>query len=79
MYLMRGWKSFVCARRLGQGHLLHFMLVGSDMLFVKFFGASGARLECCAESSSSSNADSSSESEDDKSSPIVKIEDSDSD
>ena len=27
MYFSRGWKSFVRARYLGQGHLLHFKLV----------------------------------------------------
>ena len=75
MYFTRGFR----VRSLGQGHLLHFRLVGSDTLFVKCFRASGARLECCAESSSSNDSDSSSESEDDESSPSVKIKDCDSD
>src|SRR3990170_4053554 len=65
MYFTRGWKSFVRARCLGQGRLLHFRLDGPDTLFVKFFGASGARLECCAESSSDSDATSSSKTKDD--------------
>lgn len=79
MYLT---KSFVRARCLGQGHLLHFKLIEADTLVVKFFGASGARLECCAESSSDSDTASSSEAEDDDDddgTPSVKLEDDDDD
>ena len=81
MYLTRGWKSFARARCLGQGHLLHFRLDGPDTLVVKFFRASGAHLECCAESSSDSDTASSSDAEDDDDdgdddgSPGMKIED----
>jgi hypothetical protein len=81
MYFTRGWKSFIRARCLGQGHLPHFKLVGSDTLVVKFFGASGARLECCVESSSDYDTASSSETEDDDDdgdddeSPSIKVED----
>ena len=80
-YLTHGWKSFARAHCLGQGHLLHFKLDGPDMLVMKFFGASGAHLECCAESSSDSDTTSSSDAEDDDNdgdddgSSGVKIED----
>jgi hypothetical protein len=76
-----GWKYFIRARCLGQGHLLHFKLVGTDTLVVKFFRASGACQECCTESSSDSDTASSSDAEDDDddgdddSSPGMKIED----
>lgn len=80
MYFTRGWKSFIRARCLGQGHLVHFSLEGSDTHVVKFFGVSGARLECCAKSSSDGDTASSSETEDDDNdgdddSPYIKIED----
>lgn len=56
MYLREGWKSFIRAHSLGPGHVLLFKLIEADMISVKFFGASGARLGCCAESSSDSGS-----------------------
>jgi hypothetical protein len=64
MFLTRGWKSFARSRGLVHGHLLHFTLVDPGTLSVRFFGATGVRLECCAESSSDSDFDSSSDSGD---------------
>lgn len=62
MYFTCGWKFFICARYLGQGHLLNFKLVKSDMLVVKFFGDLGSCMEYCTERSSNSDTASSSES-----------------
>ena len=66
MFLKQGWKSFALARGLKRGHVLQFKYDGAATLFVKIFGISGSRLECCAESEDGS--DSSSSSEDDSSS-----------
>ena len=73
MYLTWGWKSFSRSPGLGCGHILQFRYDGSTTLFMKFFEASGDRLECCAESSSSSNTDPSGGSKD-KRFPSVKSE-----
>ncbi|KAE8803735.1 heat shock cognate 70 kda protein 1 [Hordeum vulgare] len=67
MFLMRVWKSFARSRVIGPRHLLHFRFDDSTTLFVKFFGASGVRLECCVQSSSGSNADTSGDSDNDRS------------
>lgn len=46
MFLTRGWKSFARSQSLTPRQLLHFKLIDSDTLSVKFFGATGVRLEC---------------------------------
>jgi hypothetical protein len=80
LFLTRGWKSFACSRGLRQGQLLQFRYDGAGTLFVKFFGVSGGRIECCTESESSSGTDSTSESESesDESSSRIKSEGDDS-
>ena len=64
LFLTRGWKLFARSRSLAPRQLLHFKLIGVDTLTVRFFGATGVRLECCAESSSDIDFDSSSDSDD---------------
>ncbi|KAE8775625.1 l-ascorbate oxidase-like protein [Hordeum vulgare] len=48
MFLTRGWKSFARSQGIGLGDHLHFHLDGSTILFIKFVGARGIRLACCA-------------------------------
>lgn len=87
MLLRRGWKTFARAHYFTGGHVLRFKLVEADMLSVKIYGHSGARLGCCEESSSDDEASSSSDNDegdsvgedDDSEPPAVKIEDGDSD
>jgi hypothetical protein len=63
MYFCRGWKTFACAHSLSEGHVLHFKLMEDGFLSVKVFGSSGARLGCCAESSTDGESSSSSDSD----------------
>lgn len=83
MYFTHEWKNFIRAHCMGQGHALHFELIEPDTLSVKFFGASGARLGCCAESLSDSYTTSSShidkEGDNDDDLPGIKAENLDSD
>ena len=90
MFLKQGWKSFALARGLKRGHVLQFKYDRAATLFVKIFGLSCSRLECCAESeddsySGSSNEDDSSSgaasggSGNNSDSPRIKSEDKDSD
>jgi hypothetical protein len=79
LFLMRVWKLFARSCGLGHGQLLQFRYDGAATLFVKFFGVSGGRMECCVESESSSGTDSTSESESDESSSRIKSEGDDSD
>jgi hypothetical protein len=91
MFLKRGWKSFALARGLKRGHVLQFKYDGAATLFVKIFGISDNRLECCTESEDGSYSGSSSEDDSDSgaapsggsgsddSCPRVKSEDEDSD
>ena len=44
MYLRQGWKTFVHAHSLTEGHVLYFKLMESDLLSVKVFGNSRIRL-----------------------------------
>ncbi|KAE8773631.1 hypothetical protein D1007_54102 [Hordeum vulgare] len=74
MFLMRGWKSFTRSPGLGPGVLLHVRFDYSATLSVKFFGASGVRLECDIESSSNSDLNSSSNNNEDISVFGVKLE-----
>ncbi|KAE8772636.1 hypothetical protein D1007_55332 [Hordeum vulgare] len=67
MFLTQGWKSFACSRGIGLEHLQHFWFDGTAALSVRFFGATGIRLECCVESSSDSDIKTSSDSGDDRS------------
>jgi hypothetical protein len=48
MLFRRGWKTFARTHSLSEGHILHFKLMEADLLSVKVFGCSGARLGCCA-------------------------------
>ncbi|KAE8775609.1 l-ascorbate oxidase-like protein [Hordeum vulgare] len=67
MLLGRGWKAFVRAHNLEDGHVLRFKLEEDDMLSVKFYGRSGVSLGYCEESSSGAECPSSSDSEVDNS------------
>ncbi|KAE8808620.1 heat shock cognate 70 kda protein 1 [Hordeum vulgare] len=78
MFLTRGWKLLARSHGVGLEHLLHFRFDGDATLFVKFFGSSGSRLECCAESSNSGDLDTSSERDDGNSSPNTRLECNDS-
>lgn len=44
MLLGRGWKACARAHSLEDGHVLRFKLAEDNMLSVKFYGRSGARL-----------------------------------
>lgn len=50
LLLGRGWKSFVHAHNLWDGHTLRFKMVAANLLSVKVYGSSGIRLSCCEES-----------------------------
>nr|XP_020195176.1 B3 domain-containing protein Os03g0212300-like [Aegilops tauschii subsp. strangulata] len=63
MLLRRGWKTFARAHSLAGGHVFHFKLMDATPLSVKVFGCSGARLWCCAESSTDEESSSSSDSD----------------
>nr|XP_020164195.1 B3 domain-containing protein Os03g0212300-like [Aegilops tauschii subsp. strangulata] len=87
MLLRRGWKTFASAHKLVEGHVLCFKQVEADPLSIEVFGHSGARLGCCAESSSDGESSSLSNSDDKDTDgedsgeepPVVKHEDDDSD
>ncbi|KAE8809217.1 L-ascorbate oxidase-like protein [Hordeum vulgare] len=68
MFFRRGWKTFACAHNFRAWHVLRFKLVEADMLFVKIYGHSGGRLDCCKESSSDPKSSSSSDTDKDDSS-----------
>ncbi|KAE8782241.1 L-ascorbate oxidase-like protein [Hordeum vulgare] len=67
MFFKRGWKIFARPHSFMDEHVLLFKLVEADMLSVKIYGCSGARLGCCKESSSDAESSSSSESDEDNS------------
>ncbi|KAE8786025.1 l-ascorbate oxidase-like protein [Hordeum vulgare] len=50
LFLGRGWKSFARAHTLGDGHVPRFKMTADNLLSVKLYGSSGARLDCCEES-----------------------------
>ncbi|KAE8820012.1 l-ascorbate oxidase-like protein [Hordeum vulgare] len=52
LFLGRGWKSFARAHNLWDGHVLRFKMTADNLLSVKLYGSSGARLGCCKGSSS---------------------------
>ncbi|KAE8798097.1 hypothetical protein D1007_26711 [Hordeum vulgare] len=78
IFLMRGWKYFTHSRGLGPEHLIHFKFDGETMLSVRFFGSSGSRLYCCAESSCDIALDTSNDDQDDDSLLSAKLEGNDS-
>ncbi|KAE8797261.1 l-ascorbate oxidase-like protein [Hordeum vulgare] len=47
LFLGRGWKSFARAHNLWDGHVLRFKMMVDNLLSVKIYGSSGARLACC--------------------------------
>ncbi|KAE8769787.1 l-ascorbate oxidase-like protein [Hordeum vulgare] len=65
LFLGRGWKSFVHAHNLWNGHVLRFKMMADNLLSVKIYGSLGVRLGCCEESSSGTNSPSSRESDED--------------
>ncbi|KAE8789462.1 L-ascorbate oxidase-like protein [Hordeum vulgare] len=67
MLLGRGWKAFARAHGLEDGHVLRFKMMEADMLSVKFYGRSDARLGCCEESLSDAECSSSSDSDEEES------------
>ncbi|KAE8782604.1 l-ascorbate oxidase-like protein [Hordeum vulgare] len=67
IFLTRGWKTFARAHNFMAGHVLRFKLVEDDILSVKIYGHSGARLGYCKESSSDTKSSSSSESDEEDS------------
>ncbi|KAE8820519.1 l-ascorbate oxidase-like protein [Hordeum vulgare] len=52
LFLGRGWKRFARAHSLWDKHVLRFKKIADNMLSIKLYGSSGARLGCCEESSS---------------------------
>ncbi|KAE8785818.1 l-ascorbate oxidase-like protein [Hordeum vulgare] len=52
LLLGNGWKSFARAHNLMDSHVLRLKMMEADLLSVKIYGRSGARLSCCEESSS---------------------------
>ncbi|KAE8811755.1 l-ascorbate oxidase-like protein [Hordeum vulgare] len=65
LFLGRGWKRFVCAHNLWDGHILRFKMMTDNLLSVKIYESSGVRLSCCEESSSGTESPSSRESDED--------------
>ncbi|KAE8782711.1 L-ascorbate oxidase-like protein [Hordeum vulgare] len=63
MLLGHGWKAFVRAHGLEDGHVLRFKLMEARVLVVKFYGRSGVRLGCYEESSSGLECSTSSDSD----------------
>ncbi|KAE8786694.1 ribonucleotide diphosphate reductase [Hordeum vulgare] len=61
--LRHGWKTFTRAHNLMVGHVLHFKLVEANMVSVKIYGHSIARLGCCKESMSDAESSSWSDSD----------------
>ncbi|KAE8803429.1 l-ascorbate oxidase-like protein [Hordeum vulgare] len=59
LFLGRGWKSFARAHSLWNGHVLRFKKLADNMLSIKLYGSSSARLGCCEESSSGTESPSS--------------------
>ncbi|KAE8821803.1 l-ascorbate oxidase-like protein [Hordeum vulgare] len=52
LFLGHGWKSFARTHSLWDRHVLHFKKMAGNMLSVKLYQRSRARLDCCEESSS---------------------------
>ncbi|KAE8776722.1 l-ascorbate oxidase-like protein [Hordeum vulgare] len=67
MLLGHGWKIFARTHNLLDGHVLRFKMVEANLLSVKIYGCSGARLSCCEESSSGVESPSSSDSDEEDS------------
>ncbi|KAE8806746.1 l-ascorbate oxidase-like protein [Hordeum vulgare] len=67
LLLGRVWKIFARAHNLMDGHVLHFKMMEANLLSLKFYGRSGARLSCCEESSSGNVSPSSSDSDEEDS------------
>ncbi|KAE8790496.1 L-ascorbate oxidase-like protein [Hordeum vulgare] len=65
LFLGRGWKSFARAHNLWDGHVLDLKMMADNLLSVKIYGSSGARLGCCEGISSGIDSPSSRESDDD--------------
>ncbi|KAE8768649.1 l-ascorbate oxidase-like protein [Hordeum vulgare] len=63
MLLRHGWKTFTRAHNFMAGHVLRFKLVETDMLTVKIYRHSGARIGCYEESSSNTESSSLSDSD----------------
>ncbi|KAE8819683.1 L-ascorbate oxidase-like protein [Hordeum vulgare] len=67
LLLGRGWKSFARAHNVMDGHILHFKMMKADLLFVKIYGRSCARLSCFEVSSSRTKSPSSHDSDEEDS------------
>ncbi|KAE8821837.1 l-ascorbate oxidase-like protein [Hordeum vulgare] len=67
LFLDRGWNSFARAHNFWDGHVLRFKMMADNLLSVKIYGSSGARLDCCEEGSSGTDSPSSRESGEDRS------------
>ncbi|KAE8768981.1 l-ascorbate oxidase-like protein [Hordeum vulgare] len=63
MLLGWGWRAFVRAQSLEDGHILRFKLAEVNMVSVKFSRRTGVRLGCCKEGSSGIECFSSSDSD----------------
>lgn len=59
LFLGHRWKSFVRAHNLWNGHVLRFKKIADNILSIKLYGSSRARLGCCEESSSKTESPSS--------------------
>ncbi|KAE8790837.1 L-ascorbate oxidase-like protein [Hordeum vulgare] len=65
LFLGRAWKSFARAHNLLDGHVLHLKMMVDNLLSVKIYWSSGARLGCCEGSSSGTDSSSSHDSYED--------------
>ncbi|KAE8783116.1 l-ascorbate oxidase-like protein [Hordeum vulgare] len=65
LFLCRGWKSFAHDHNLWDRHVLCFKMMADNLLSIKIYEISGARLGCCEESSSGTDSPSSRESDED--------------
>ncbi|KAE8776486.1 L-ascorbate oxidase-like protein [Hordeum vulgare] len=65
LFLGRGWKSFARAHSLWDGHVVRLKMMADNLLSIKIYESSGARLSCCEESSSGTESTSSREGDED--------------
>ncbi|KAE8774282.1 l-ascorbate oxidase-like protein [Hordeum vulgare] len=56
LFLDRGWKIFARPHNLSDGHVLRFKMTAGNLLSVKMYGSSRARLGWCEESSSGTDS-----------------------
>ncbi|KAE8806135.1 l-ascorbate oxidase-like protein [Hordeum vulgare] len=67
LFLSHGWRGFTHSHNLCDGHVRCFKLMVDNLLSIKIYGSSGARLGFCEESPSGTDIPSSRESNEDRS------------